>query len=422
MMPTAQQQDDPSTSSNAAQPSSSMNKNTFMTKCWPTSSRIASDIFHATSSASSTPTVTPPFTIELVDDIPFAALPTIQNSTAPPRMKTQGSGGGANGGGKRGCMNPFALPIKKRFTAAAKMNMMSEGDDGQQPCGEAKQSADAMSSTIAIARQDSSSSSTAAKKKKYRKPQCSHPSCPNRVMNQGVCARHGARVRTCSIPDCTKYAQKGGVCIRHGAVKEYKRCLVGGCKSRPVGKEGVCARHVGVSLVGGESGVGPNLALADTAGQEQQQQAQDEERQDVITTTNVVHDEQQSQQHQAREQPPNAQQDVVPTTTTTIKRLNTSNATTTTTIPFKSQSSKKKKCSISQCTKQAKVGGLCMKHGGKVKYRFCNAAHCSNVTQKGGYCKRHFNILVEGVGASGEGGSNKKRRLSEASAMEGRRE
>eukprot|EP00985_Skeletonema_marinoi_P014272 scaffold7212_cov91-Skeletonema_marinoi.AAC.1 len=62
-----------------------------------------------------------------------------------------------------------------------------------------------------------------------------------------------------------------------------------------------------------------------------------------------------------------------------------------------------------------------MKHGGKVKYRFCNAPHCSNVTQKGGYCKRHFNILVEGVGASG-GGSNKKRRLSEAAAMEGRRE
>eukprot|EP00985_Skeletonema_marinoi_P008402 scaffold3790_cov103-Skeletonema_marinoi.AAC.1 len=283
IMPTTQQQD-PSTLSIPAQPSSLINNNTFMTKCWPTSSRIASDIFHATSSASSTPTVTPPFTIELVDDIPFAALPTIQNSTAPPRMKTQGSGG-TGGGGKRGCMNPFALPIKKRFNAAAKKCTMSEGDDGQQPCGELKESADALSSTIDIARQDSSSSSTTAataKKKKYRKPQCSHPSCPNRVMNQGVCARHGARVRTCSIPDCTKYAQKGGVCIRHGAVKEYKRCLVGGCKSRPVGKEGVCARHVGVSLVGGES-VGPNLALADTTGQEQQQ-AQDEERQDVITT------------------------------------------------------------------------------------------------------------------------------------------
>jgi hypothetical protein len=92
----------------------------------------------------------------------------------------------------------------------------------------------------------SSSTSSKTKKKKYRKPQCSHPSCPNRVMNRGVCARHGARVRTCSIVDCTKYAQKGGLCIRHGAVKEYKRCVVGGCKSRPVGKEEVCARHAGI--------------------------------------------------------------------------------------------------------------------------------------------------------------------------------
>ena len=46
------------------------------------------------------------------------------------------------------------------------------------------------------------------------------------------------------------------MCIRHGAVKEYKRCLVEGCKSRPVGREGVCARHVGVVVgVGGECSV-----------------------------------------------------------------------------------------------------------------------------------------------------------------------
>ncbi len=56
-------------------------------------------------------------------------------------------------------MNPFALPIKKRYTAAAAKNnnMMDVSDDGQQPCGELKQSVDAMSSTIDIARQDSSS-------------------------------------------------------------------------------------------------------------------------------------------------------------------------------------------------------------------------------------------------------------------------
>ena len=39
-------------------------------------------------------------------------------------------------------------------------------------------------------------------------------------------------------------------------MKEYKRCLVEGCKSRPVGREGVCARHVGVGVsVGGEYSV-----------------------------------------------------------------------------------------------------------------------------------------------------------------------
>lgn len=149
--------------------------------------------------------------------------------------------------------------------------------------------------------------------------------------------------------------------------------------------------------------------------QQHQGQAQQEERQDV-TASNVVRDEQPHQQpHQVREQPPNETQDtvVVALTTTTSKR------------PIKSKSSsssRKKKCSIAQCTKQAKVGGLCMKHGGKVKYRFCNAPNCSNVTQKGGYCKRHFNILVEGVeaSASGEGGGNKRRRLS--GTAEGRSE
>ena len=248
--------------------SATTNSNNCMAKCWPTSSRIASDIFHAGEANSSdiTPTVTPPFTIELVDDIPVEALPIIQNSTAPPKMKSSSglltSGGGMN---RRGTTHPFALPLKKRLTAAQKIMMRNVVTDDQQQDGaggQLKQLSVVASTTTAavneatstvttttVARQDSSSSSSsssATKKKKYRKPQCSHPTCTNRVMNQGVCARHGARVRTCSVPDCTKYAQKGGVCIRHGAVKEYKRCLVGGCNSRPVGREGVCARHVGI--------------------------------------------------------------------------------------------------------------------------------------------------------------------------------
>jgi hypothetical protein len=218
--------------------------------------------------------VTHPFTIELVDDIPFATLPTIANSTSPPKMKKMGRNG----------TNPFTLPIKKRFVtnAAQKKNpppsayyLESRQDDRDVVRNEEElkqqHQQHVSSSTVTAAtttnnggaatgttlrREDSSSSSTITKKKKYRKPQCSHPSCPNRVMNRGVCARHGAHVRTCSISDCTKYAQKGGVCIRHGAVKEYKRCVVEGCNSRPVGKEVVCARHVGVEVPTTTSGGG----------------------------------------------------------------------------------------------------------------------------------------------------------------------
>jgi len=237
-------------------PPSSLN-HIFMTtqQCWPATSATGV-VAHTTNM------VTPPFTIELVDDIPFnVVLPTIENSTAPPKMKKMGRNGN----------NPFTLPLKKRFvTAAASASAAQKNPPpnyfdaaavvhqqeemmSRRPNEALKvvpsSSSTATTATLCNEEEPPSSSSTSSnntKKKKYRKPQCSHPSCPNRVMNRGVCARHGARVRTCSIVDCTKYAQKGGLCIRHGAVKEYKRCIVGGCKSRPVGKEGVCARHAGI--------------------------------------------------------------------------------------------------------------------------------------------------------------------------------
>jgi hypothetical protein len=103
---------------------------------------------------------------------------------------------------------------------------------------------------------NNSSFNTKKEKKKYGKPLCSQPSCPNRVMNRGVCARHGARVSICIVQDCTKYAQKGGVCIRHGAKKEYKRCSVEGCNSRGRGSSRrhlsgmiVCSRHDSSSTI-----------------------------------------------------------------------------------------------------------------------------------------------------------------------------
>lgn len=163
--------------------------------------------------------------------------------------------------------NPFVLPIKKRFMsnadAAAWQDLQHDDEEEDAVPTEvnkteqqqllphaASSSSSSSESAASTAAKATTTSSTKKQKKKYRKPECSHPGCPNRVMNRGVCARHGARVRTCSVLNCTKYAQKGGVCIRHGAVKEYKRCVVGGCKSRPVGRGGVCARHVGCGVGG----------------------------------------------------------------------------------------------------------------------------------------------------------------------------
>ena len=123
---------------------------------------------------------------------------------------------------------------------------------------------------------------------------------------------------------------------------------------------------------------------------------------------NVVHDEGQSQT--ARDQPQDDQQDVVvaATTTTTTAATTIPRMMSDGTPPCKSSSQRKKKCSMPECTKQAKVGGLCMKHGGKVKYRFCRAMGCNNVTQKGGYCKRHYNDFCASDAAV-DGG--KKRRV-----------
>ena len=232
----------------------------YLAQCWLTAAASSS----TQNNAIMLPTVTPQNETELVDDIPWTALPTISQSYAPPKLT------------KQHCRNnPFVLPVKKRFSAAAhaasfvaaqqtkESERFHREDDVAHhvPMKKAKGVVtadwDATTTARSSSTQDSPTSTyndTTNTKKKYRKPQCSHPTCPNRVMNTGVCARHGARVRICSVQHCTKYAQKGGVCIRHGAVKEYKRCVVGGCNSRPIGRGGVCARHASSAASGGVCG------------------------------------------------------------------------------------------------------------------------------------------------------------------------
>ncbi len=78
---------------------------------------------------------------------------------------------------------------------------------------------------------------------------CSHPDgCNNQVQNGGVCIKHGAKVKYCSHPDgCNNQVKNGGLCIKHGAKVKKKLCThvdptLGACTNQAV-NGGVCIKH-----------------------------------------------------------------------------------------------------------------------------------------------------------------------------------
>ncbi len=52
---------------------------------------------------------------------------------------------------------------------------------------------------------------------KLLKKKCSMEGCTNNAVKEGVCIKHGAKVKRCSSERCTNKAVQGGVCCRHGA-------------------------------------------------------------------------------------------------------------------------------------------------------------------------------------------------------------
>ena len=62
----------------------------------------------------------------------------------------------------------------------------------------------------------------------------------NGAVKGGVCCRHGARQKRCSRMGCTNRSQNGGVCLRHGA--RATRCGHEGCANY-ARKGRVCVRH-----------------------------------------------------------------------------------------------------------------------------------------------------------------------------------
>jgi hypothetical protein len=77
-----------------------------------------------------------------------------------------------------------------------------------------------------------------ARKRRY----CNQDGCGNKVVQGGVCVKHGARVkrRYCNQDGCDNQVQRGGVCVKHGA--RVKRCSQEGCSNQVV-QGGVCVKH-----------------------------------------------------------------------------------------------------------------------------------------------------------------------------------
>ena len=50
---------------------------------------------------------------------------------------------------------------------------------------------------------------------------------------------------------------------------------------------------------------------------------------------------------------------------------------------------KVKRCNSEGCTNQAQKGGVCIKHGAKVEYKRCSSEGCTKYAQKGGVCWKH---------------------------------
>jgi len=74
----------------------------------------------------------------------------------------------------------------------------------------------------------------------WKRKYCSQDGCSNLVVQDGVCLKHGARVKRCSQDGCKNYVKQGGVCLTHGA--RVKRCSQDGCGNLPR-QGGVCIKH-----------------------------------------------------------------------------------------------------------------------------------------------------------------------------------
>lgn len=183
-------------------------------------------------------------------------------------------------------------------------------------------------------------------KKRSNRAICKHPSgCTNQVVNNSLCVKHGAVIKRCSTANCTNYAQVGGVCTRHGAKKKIKLCLAEGCQNQ-VRNGGVCRRH------GARDGRDRNNNNG--GGEKRTRQSLE-----IISVAEQTKDKDGS----------------------AMKKTAT-----------RSSSKRNRPCTQEGCPNQAYSGGVCRRHGAKVK--LCSFGGCSSQAKKGGVCVKHRTLMM----------------------------
>eukprot|EP00984_Skeletonema_dohrnii_P000271 scaffold86_cov98-Skeletonema_dohrnii-CCMP3373.AAC.8 len=236
---------------------------------------------------------------------------------------------------------------KDLVTAADGLLCLGGGNAGlQQPADvHVKQIVDEKSSTAAASKKitkkrqlsskeadDDDDPSPKKKKKSYIKL-CSVEGCAKLVQSKGVCIGHGAKLKRCSSDGCPNRAVKGGVCKRHGAVVERKKCNAEDCTNLAV-KAGMCLKH-GSKNRSSE----PKKTPASKKG--------------------------------GKVKEPLLCKPVTPGTQPKVKR-----------------------CNIEGCNRQAKQGGVCVKHGAKCGSSKCSHENCPKYAQRGGVCIEHGAVFV----------------------------
>ena len=210
-------------------------------------------------------------------------------------------------------------------------------------------------------------------KKKYKKRFCRVAECSNQVVNGGVCVRHGAKRYDyiCSVAECTKQVQRRGLCVRHGAYSENNQdsdnhssvatATTDNYRSsfpRGGGQQGMTMNH---NFGAANSGF---CQPTTQSGSLQRSNATPGNQQ--IEPTAAIGDNEATKRKEAAR--------------STVNRDNN-----------ESGSSKKKRkkyfCSVAECTNQVVNGGVCIRHGAKVKR--CNVVGCPNQVLNGGVCFSH---------------------------------